>query len=399
MRIVFISLKHDPGFGGGSSRGLDLKMRELQRRGHEVRLITIYSEMNRLPEGLPYPVHEERCQNRAFLPLQKFVFGLMKKHESQADIFHLDGVSFIWAGGIFRQNGGTVPVVVFLSSYLFAMNLLSIESPYNKTDVRHYLFMLIHYKHVALHFVWAKIFGLKLIRHIDQIIAISPITAYHFIRFGFPKEKMKIIAEFVDLEPFGYTKETHIGSSEVDCKLLYLGRLVYLKGLDMLIRALRDLRKDGFKLRLTIIGGGPQELKLKRQIQRYKLNDTIIIIPWTQNFQALADAYRSCDIFIHPCRWPEPFGRTILEAMAFGKPIITWKDTGSAWVAGDAAITYARPKTYDIRECLRTCLMHPELLRNASKTASTRITHFDFHKWADELENSLELLVKKAKNT
>ena len=394
MRIAFFTLKHNLKTGGGSNRGLDLKIREMQRRGHDVSLITMFSELNDLPADLPYRVHAESCERRSFLDLQNRAMEIMRKYESDADIFYIDGISFIWGGGMYRKAGGKTPVVLYLSTYLIPQNLLSIDSPFESNDPKHFVFLFRHYKQMAVQWLWMKLIGLRYLNHVDRIYMISPVTLECYAEFGFPRDKMEVTAEFVDVESFlpepgvvtnaNQTTESHAGFN-----LLFVGRLQHLKGLDLLLTAMHELVREGSDLRLTIVGDGAQRKNLGDQITDLDLQNRVRMIPWVSDRKELGRLYNECDAFIHPCRIPEPFGHTILEAMGFGKPIITWRRSGSAWVAGDAGILFDEPTVNDIKNAIADCLKRPELLRNAERETEARVRSLDYKISANGLEHSL----------
>jgi len=70
--------------------------------------------------------------------------------------------------------------------------------------------------------------------------------------------------------------------------------------------------------RLDLIGKGPEESALKSLIETYRLNDRVRILPWMEPDKLWNDA----DLFVLSSRY-EGWGRTIVEAMAAGVPIVT----------------------------------------------------------------------------
>lgn len=99
-------------------------------------------------------------------------------------------------------------------------------------------------------------------------------------------------------------------------QLLTVGRLVYYKGYEYLIRAMSGLAAD-----LVIIGAGPLQQDLQRLINSLQLNNIQIIPPVTDD--ELTSHYRNCDVFILPSvEKSEAFGLVQLEAMSYGKPVI-----------------------------------------------------------------------------
>ena len=115
--------------------------------------------------------------------------------------------------------------------------------------------------------------------------------------------------------------------------LLTVTRLVPRKGVDILIKAVKILKKDYPELLLLIAGSGRDLQRLKGLAKDSK--ETIRFLGEISE-AALPDLYRASDIFCMPCRsrWggleQEGFGIVFLEAAASGIPQIAGKSGGSA---------------------------------------------------------------------
>jgi glycosyltransferase involved in cell wall biosynthesis len=97
--------------------------------------------------------------------------------------------------------------------------------------------------------------------------------------------------------------------------ILFSGRLVHYKGLDVLIAVYDEVsRRYGDKIKFLVIGSGPEEGKLKKMMPD-------AVFPGYLTGETLYQAYASSDIFLFPST-TETFGNVILEAMASGLPCI-----------------------------------------------------------------------------
>lgn len=398
MRITFITLKIDIVVGGGANRGLDMKLRSLRARGHDVRLITVFPELNRLPpEGAPYPVEAAPCANRGFRALQEHVVSIMKQNETRTDVYHIDGTTCLWAGGMYRKAGGRVPVAAYLSTYMEALNLLTYEPPDPSKGIGSWLRFHLDVRMVWLkHRLWVKTLGLPIARHLDLVFVPSPVTGEHYARFGFPADRIAVMPEFIDpghFHPDAFRSEPFPSSfgSDKPFRLLHVGRLLRMKGVDLLIQAVAGLRRDERNVTATILGGGPQLERLKKLAETLGIDDAVTFLPWTEESD-LSPAYAACDAFVHPCRFPEPLGRTIIEALFFGRPIVTSEHTGSAWAAGDAGVTAKMGSADDLKRALAELYGHPGRLTELSHAAPARVDFFDVRRWTITLEESLARL-------
>jgi len=111
-------------------------------------------------------------------------------------------------------------------------------------------------------------------------------------------------------------------------KLLFVGRLVYYKGVALLIEAMKSVGNA----ELFIVGNGALEEQLKLEANQIK---TKIHFLGTLPQKELLNAYSSCDCLIFPsCANSEAFGLTQLEAMFYAKPVInTNLPTAVPWVS------------------------------------------------------------------
>jgi glycosyltransferase involved in cell wall biosynthesis len=101
-------------------------------------------------------------------------------------------------------------------------------------------------------------------------------------------------------------------------RLLFLGRLTALKGVDLLIRAIhRAETKLGRKLFLTVAGDGPEMEKLRG----LALQDNLAVkfTGWVDH-SLRAELIAQSDLLVVPSLWPEPFGMVGIEAGKWGVP-------------------------------------------------------------------------------
>jgi glycosyltransferase involved in cell wall biosynthesis len=99
--------------------------------------------------------------------------------------------------------------------------------------------------------------------------------------------------------------------------VLALGRMVVEKDFAMLIRAFAKVQNKDAKL--VILGKGPLEQELRKEIERLNLQDRVTLAgympkPW--------DAYANARCFVLPS-YSEAFGNVIIEAMAHGLPVVS----------------------------------------------------------------------------
>lgn len=106
----------------------------------------------------------------------------------------------------------------------------------------------------------------------------------------------------------------------IPLRVLFVGRLVKAKGVDVSIRAIGLLRQNGYKINLDIVGDGPEAKNLSNLAQDLGLSN-IIHFSGNQGWESLKQKYASSHCFIQPSR-KEGFGKVLLEAMTFALPIV-----------------------------------------------------------------------------
>jgi len=137
------------------------------------------------------------------------------------------------------------------------------------------------------------------------------------------REKCEVIHYGINLDRFKKngtisTRIEEIRNTYGKKIVLFVGRLVYYKGLDRLIDAMR-----GLDAVLLIIGTGPLEKGLRQKADSAGLAGRTVFLRETGD-EELAAYYHACDVFCLPSiERSEAFGIVQLEAMACGKPVVS----------------------------------------------------------------------------
>jgi glycosyltransferase involved in cell wall biosynthesis len=393
MRIQFFALRMNLTSGGGSHHTLDQKIRYLMKRGHEVSLTTFYGKENAFQDEVPYRIIEKNFIG-GFFELNKFIEKTLAENESNADIFHLDNPTFLWGGGLYRKNGGKVPTVVFVNNYTAGMNLT--HSDVQNLPIGEKICALAKsVRYAGKRYLWEKFIGLRYASALDAIIVDSPVVGDIYKKYGFDERRIIIQPELIDVQSLAESTSRLPSLEKMPgyIYLLYVGRLNYDKGADILLKAIAPIAASR-KIRLTLVGQGQQKEYLVKLAHKLKLERSVSFEDWKKQ-DALGTYYGQADIFIHPCRWPEPFGRTIVEAMAFGKPVITSTGSGSAWVMGKGGIAFKNGSCLDLRKKIETLIDDKNLRGKLGGEARKRAQEFDIRKTAPEFENLLIDIVTK----
>jgi glycosyltransferase involved in cell wall biosynthesis len=146
----------------------------------------------------------------------------------------------------------------------------------------------------------------------------------------------------------------------------YVGRFVKEKGPDLLLRALAGLSGDW---RAEFVGSGPLSGALIALAGRLGLTDRVTFRPWLPSAQ-LPAVYRALDTLVLPSRtrpnWKEQFGRTLIEAMACGVPVIGSTCGEIPHVIDDAGLIFPEGDVDALRAQLERLMSDAGLRRDLS---------------------------------
>jgi glycosyltransferase involved in cell wall biosynthesis len=163
---------------------------------------------------------------------------------------------------------------------------------------------------------WKGIFGQAIERAVagltENNIAVSERTRKDLEALGM--RGIRVVPNGIDLREI----ET-IRPSERRSELVYAGRLLSHKNVDLLIAALA--REEIHDVRATIIGGGPEADRLKQQVRELDLEERVELTGFLEYKEMIA-RIKSSRLFVLPST-REGFGMAALEALACGVPVVT----------------------------------------------------------------------------
>lgn len=185
---------------------------------------------------------------------------------------------------------------------------------------------------------------LRLVRYADRIIATSfTDEAYLNALYNCPKEKISVITPGVNtkiFKPLDKDKAKAVIKADVNHKIvLFVGRIVPLKGIDALLYAIKILQRSSpeFNVCLWVVGGDGEltsenqskELNKLIRLKEILKTQTIVKFVGRETQKRLPYYYNSSEVVVMPSHY-ESFGIVALEAMACGVPVITTDATGAS---------------------------------------------------------------------
>jgi glycosyltransferase involved in cell wall biosynthesis len=152
---------------------------------------------------------------------------------------------------------------------------------------------------------------------VDRFIALSEHSRRHFERAGLPPSKILVKPNFVRPDP-GIKESSHPHA-------VFVGRLTQEKGINTLLEAWQPTLNNPLQdIPIRIIGQGPLEQQVRHSAEH---NQNISYLGQMKHDEVLKEVAKA-RLLVFPSIWPEPFGRSMIEAFATGTPVVA-SNTGS----------------------------------------------------------------------
>lgn len=164
----------------------------------------------------------------------------------------------------------------------------------------------------------------------DCVITVSHAMKDELEKLGFSCNKIHVCWNGIDAEKYDPQRISNeeknklrriYGIDENDNMLLFIGRLVTVKGPDKLINAMPFVLQDFPNTKLVILGVGDMEYSLKSMVDNLGLRDKVIFrTEFVSEYERILH-YASSDCVVLPSIY-EPFGIVCTEAMSMEKPVV-----------------------------------------------------------------------------
>jgi glycosyltransferase involved in cell wall biosynthesis len=151
--------------------------------------------------------------------------------------------------------------------------------------------------------------------------------------------------------------------------VIFMGELRHLKGVDVLIDAITQLRRDGRNVSATLIGDGPDGAMFHAQAERLNLGGLIRFRPAMPARQAQTLGR----VMVMPSRM-ESLPYVVLEAAASAKPLIATRVGGIPEIYGPMADALVAPDDAPaLARAIVDCLDHPEAAAERARNLRDRV--------------------------
>jgi glycosyltransferase involved in cell wall biosynthesis len=158
-----------------------------------------------------------------------------------------------------------------------------------------------------------------------RFLCVSEFVRQRFVELGGDAARTDVVHNGIDVEeypPGGLDERSaaraSLGLPDEPFLVMFFGRVVAEKGVDILIRAVAGLDRGDRPVELLVVGSQPDEVFAKRifdaapEVRIHQLPMvTDVVTP-----------LHAADVIVVPSVWEEPFGRTVIEALSTGRPVI-----------------------------------------------------------------------------
>ncbi len=231
---------------------------------------------------------------------------------------------------------------------------------------------------------WSKVYE----NNVDKFIVPSQDMHDRLVKHGVDKSKLTVAPHFLPDNYLNLKDEQKIGNG-----ILFVGRLAEERGLDHVIHFAQNLPDQNFYL----AGDGPERHALEAKIKQLHLTN-IYLLGRLEGDQ-LAEVYKAAKLVVYPTQTTETFGLSILEAMAFGKPVIATNIGGVKNLIENQSNGFLYPANSPQKglEILKNLLKDSATIISIGATAKDFANNYNPEKHLTEIKKVYDLALGKNK--
>ncbi len=269
---------------------------------------------------------------------------LVTSRDHRTHVETINGVRVTFAARLATVSSAPISLELFARLAEMSADVVHLQFPYPWGELANYWFgharkTVLTYQSDIVRQRYLRVLYTPLmqrvLRRVDTIIATSPNYVMTSPVLSHWRQKCLVVPLGIDPSPYSRpikplpARPFQEGEWEDEGVLLFVGRLRYYKGLNYLLRAMRELPEA----RLVVVGTGPMEREWKNLARELGVAERVKFVGEAADAD-LPAYYAACDVFVLPCsERSEAFGMVQLEAMAAGRPVVSCDvGTGVAWV-------------------------------------------------------------------
>ncbi|MEM5815680.1 MAG: glycosyltransferase family 4 protein [Candidatus Aenigmatarchaeota archaeon] len=220
----------------------------------------------------------------------------------------------------------------------------------------------------------------------DRLIVCSNVMKDEVMRlYRVPDWKIRVVPNGIwahkfdgEIDAWNDVKK-HFGFGVYDPVIVFVGRMTYQKGPDLLVEAIPDVLKDFPNAKFVFIGDGYMKHQLEKRVSELNLWHAVRFTGYVSD-DWKTKIIKASEVVVVPSR-NEPFGIVVLEAWACKKPVIATHGTGAGelvWHNVTGYKVYQAPNSiaWGIKEILRN-LEHARWMGEKGRYAAETVFNWD----------------------
>ena len=373
MHILQSVIRFAPAIGGVEDYVRYLSL-GLAKKGHELDVVTTdlahHQKLQRLQVS-SYEIENIKIFRHRVLPVcfKKYMIapGMLKSLcATNADLIH--GHSYMYSSADLALLSARIKKIPFVfTPYLSGQNNPSVFGKVYRKCLGDHLF------------------------NADCVIVISPYERDLVLSWGFKPKRIEQVCPGVDISKFEQIAHDDIFLKygiKHEHKVLFVGRLDYMKGLDVLVKAAARVVKRARDVCFVVVGPdfGYKE-KLLSMIRERDLEKNFSFLD-AVSAKDLIQLYKQCTLFAFPSRY-EAFGIVLAEAMAAEKAVVATNYSAIPNVVQDkkTGLLFEYENDFDFAEKITLLLKDESLRTNMGQAGYMRVKeNFNWDKSVEKLE-------------
>ena len=226
--------------------------------------------------------------------------------------------------------------------------------------------------------------------NVDAFIAPSKWMWTNFVKSGYPKEKLHLIKNGIDMSEF---PESPVPTEPI---ILFCGRMTPHKGLMMLLRAFEIVLGEVPDAKLVLMGDGERAAYGRSFVREQGIENAVMFVGYQK---CTAFFYKIAKVVAHPSSIPENCSLVLLEAHATGRPTVSTRVGGNSEVVKEGVTgALANPGDHEgMAEHLIRILGSDDVATRMGKAARIRTKkHFNINVAIDKHDHLFHNLMEEA---
>ena len=383
MKIAFVYDAVYPWIKGGAEMRIHELGKRLSARGHEVHIFGV-----KWWEGKDILEYEGMTLHGVCKAQDLYVNG--KRSISEAIIFAVKLFPELR-----KESFDLIDVSVFPYFSCFTVKAVSVLKKTQSVFTWHEVWNDYWYEYLGRSGLFGKLVEKAVSKISGNNIAVSGWTKNKLKALGIPEEKITVIPNGIDLKRIsgielkGIRHPEEKGPEDLESKkydIIFAGRLIKEKNVDLLIKAVAVLKADFPQIRCCIVGDGPEKAGLVELAENTEIYGNIEFAGF-QEYWVLIEKIKASKVLVLPSS-REGFGMVVIEAFACGVPVVTVRakyNAAQGLVENGVDGLVVEPEDREIAKAIQKIIRRSSDNRKISEAAFRRAKDYNWEEIVEKI--------------